>query len=83
MSIINKELLENSNKRYISQLNYYTRSMVSSRYSVETINIEKQVQFDNTIKICYYELDDTERLEKKIMYNQIIMKVKIMNLLNE
>ena len=83
MSIINKELLENSNKRYISQLNYYTRSMVSSRYSVETINIEKQVQFDNTIKICYYELDDTERLEKKIMYNQIIMKVKIMNLLNK
>lgn len=83
MSIINKELLENSNKRYISQLNYYTRSMVSSRDIVEIINIEKQVQFDNTIKICYYELDDTERLEKKIMYNQIIMKVKIMNLLNK
>ena len=33
-------------------------------------------QFDNTIKNRYYELDETERLENKIMYNQIIRKLK-------
>lgn len=81
MAVINKELLEKCNKRYISQLNNYMRSMVSPNVMVETKNIKKknknQVRFDDTINIRYYDLDENERQQKELIYNQITMNLKI------
>jgi len=80
MAVINKELLEKCNKRYISQLNHYMRSMVPN-VMVETKNIKKknknQVRFDDTINIRYYDLDENERQQKELIYNQITMNLKI------
>lgn len=86
MVIINQELLENTARKYVSNLNYYMRSMAPQTNFNEIKNLNTDnvrfVSFNDKVDVRYYELEENEKEDKRIMYNHIKMKSKLRDIVN-
>ena len=83
MDTTNKELLLKFNNLYKKQLSNYMKNILPPTRVNYTNSkpIYKKVQFNTKIRIRYYELDKEERIEKRLIYNRIKLKLKLRNLI--
>ena len=80
MSVIDKHRLVDASKKYVRQLNYYMISIApktNTNTNTNTKTNTKTVIFSDSVDIRYYELEENEKHDKRIMFNHIQMKRKL------
>ena len=74
MSVIDKHHLLDASKKYVRQLNNY---MISIAPKTNTKTKQKNVIFSDSVDIRYYNLEENEKQDKRIIFNNIQMKRKL------
>ena len=77
MSVIDKHRLVDASKKYVRQLNNY---MISIAPKTKTKTKTKNVIFSDIVDIRYYELEENEKQDKRIIFNHINMKRKLIDI---